>query len=284
MSSGFVDAANRTPVSYIVVIAYVAMAFATSPTEPSNQQLTQFGAASGVLLREGELWRLLGYAFLHGGLLHLGFNTWCLISFGPQLEHSVGSPRFTVIYAVSAIGGGVAGVLWSSYPQSLLVGGSGALFGIFGALLALGMRQGRHPLEFFSGPGARHLMTLLIVNLVIGFVVPRISNAAHIGGLIAGFALTFCFLERGRETADRTARVIQAGWIALLLALVLWCRYPVTRWDYLDQRRVDLQHDERGPAFARALLLRTDQLRTLPIPPEQRSEELRRIKAQAEGR
>ena len=76
------------------------------------------------------------------------------------------------------------------------------------------------------------MLILLAVNLVLGFMVPRVSNSAHIGGLIGGFIATFCFLDRGRFKPDRVSRAVQAGWIAVLVAMIFYVMLPVLRWDY----------------------------------------------------
>ena len=258
---------NRTPLTFIILLAYLTLAVVTNPFDPTNKQLLEYGAAQGMLVQQGEVWRLLAYAFLHGGLLHLAFNSYFLFIVGPSLETALGSPRFAVVYFVSALGGGIGGCMWHS-PLTPLVGGSGALFGMMGAALALNMRQGRHLLDFLNYGGPRQLLGLIGINLVIGFMLPQVSNAGHIGGLIAGFALTFCFLERGRGAIDGTARAIQAGWIVLLASLTFYCVRPVTRWDYLVQQIVATEDPERKRQLARALILGTDSLRGVPLTDE----------------
>ncbi len=222
---------DEIPVTSLVLGAYLAMALLTDPIDPSRRSLIEHGAAVGVLVQDGEPWRLLSYAFLHGGLIHIAFNSYVLWMFGPGLERRMGSVRFAILYVVAALGGGVAGMLWHS-PLAPLVGGSGALFGMFGAAVALLMREGRGQLDFLDHHGGRRLLGLIAINLLLGFLIPVVSNAGHIGGLIAGFVCTYLFLDRGRVGADTVTRISQAGWVAVLATGVLWCCFPLLRWDY----------------------------------------------------
>ncbi len=257
----FAEVANRVPVTMVVLLAYATLALVTG-LEPTNAKLLRYGAAVGLLVQDGEAWRLLTYAFLHGGILHLLCNGYFLYAVGPTIELALGSPRFALVYAVGALGGGIGGCLWQA-PNVPLVGGSGALFGLMGAALALVMRRGRSPLDFLNYVGPRQLLSVVLINLALGLMWPQVSNAAHIGGLVAGFALTFCFLVRGRDRPDRWSRAIQAGWIALAAALLFYCMRPVVRWDYLVTQCERDGDPERCRALARALLLRYD-LRDLP--------------------
>lgn len=241
---------DETPVTLLVALAYVTLAVVT---DFGSGDLVAHGAAVGIRIQDGEVWRLITHAFLHGGLLHLAFNTYFLIVVGPALERSMGSLRFALLYLLSAVGGGIAGSLWH-FPMVPLVGGSGALFGMLGAAVALNMRAGRHLLDFLSYQGPRQLIFLIVVNLAIGWLIPVVSNAAHIGGLVAGFVLVFCFLDVGRRKPDRTGRAIQGGWIALYAAALLYACEPVLRWDHLLTRFEAAPSQEEGRAAARALV------------------------------
>ena len=230
---------RATPVTAATLTLYVALAIVTgrgNPFEPETEMLDRCGAAIGARIAQGEAWRLVTYAYLHGGLLHLAFNGMALWSFGPQLERLLGSMRFLLLYLVGAICGGVAGNLWHA-PQAPLVGGSGALFALFGAAVAMNMRHGKSPLDFLEYEGPRQLIGLIFANLLIGFLLPMVSNAGHLGGLVGGFVLVHQFYGRtGRHAPDRIGRALQGAWAVLLLALLAWCLHPVTRWDHLMTR------------------------------------------------
>ena len=251
--TGFLQRADETPVSFVVALAYVTMAFLTDPMSPKTADLIHYGAAVGFLIQDGEPWRLLTHAFLHGGLIHLAFNTFFLIQIGPMLERRLGSARFAILYALAAVAGGMAGSLWHD-PGTPMVGGSGALFGMLGAAVAINMRSGRHLLDFLDYHGPRQLLVLIAINLILGLLIPFVSNAAHIGGLVSGFALSFCFLERGRGQMDGISRAFQAGWVALFASVLFYTCFPMLRWDYLLTRAARADDPARARAFALALV------------------------------
>lgn len=258
---------EETPCTWITAIVYGTLAVLTDLVAPTTRALIEHGAAAGLLIAD-EPWRLFTYAFLHGGLLHLGFNTYFLVLVGPQLERAIGSTRFALLYAVAAIGGAVAGTAFGS-PVTPLVGGSGALFGMMGALVALMMRRGRTQLEFLSYHPARSLLTLIAANLLLGWMLPMVSNSAHIGGLISGFVLVYVFLERGRQGVDAAGRMVQAAWVGLFAAAVLWSAAPVPRWDW------QLRSWSLAPAGSDARRAHETWLRAHGLPPRALLQELR---------
>lgn len=127
-----------------------------------------------------EPWRMLTAAFLHstGFLLHIAFNMYALWIMGQALEPLLGRARFLALYLLAAFGGSVA-VLLLSNPLQSVVGASGAVFGLFGAMLVVQRRR---------GGDVRQLVVLIAINGVLGFVVPGISWQAHLGGLLTGAA------------------------------------------------------------------------------------------------
>ncbi len=146
------------------------------------------------LVAEGELWRLVTVTLVHGGIIHLGFNMYALFIVGPLVEGLYGSPRFALVYVLTAAAGSAASFVVS--PGTAGVGASGAVFGLFGMLL-LSDRVHRPALT----RGARNLTgqigMLIVINLFLGFSLPGIDNAAHIGGLLAGAWLGFVLVPRG---------------------------------------------------------------------------------------
>ena len=147
------------------------------------------------------------------------------------------------------IGGGICGC-YVNHPLAPMVGGSGALFGMMGALLALLARSGRHSGDFFGSSAVRSLAGNIVVNLVLGWLIPYVSNAGHIGGLITGFVLTLCFLTSGRREAGRMFLAAQVTFVVAFAAALFSVLRPVTRWDYL------LVQWERTPASDRRDALR----------------------------
>jgi membrane associated rhomboid family serine protease len=145
--------------------------------------LAEGGAVYGPAVAAGEWWRLITGAFLHLGLLHIGFNMYALWLFGPIIEQMYGHVEYAVIYFLCAIGGNVLTILFA--PDVPALGASGAIFGLFG--LAFIVSRRRHLL---LGPQARAMLsrvgTLLILNLIITFTIPFISWTGHVGGLVVG--------------------------------------------------------------------------------------------------
>lgn len=249
--------AAETPVSYILLIAYAVFML---PGERSNglgegslhDWAMEHLAAVGADIQAGEPWRLLSYALVHGGFVHLVFNGMALVWLGPPIERALGGGRFFSLYAVTALGGGITGVWWHG-PWDPLVGGSGSLFGMMGAILALNMRAGRHLLDFLEQEGTRSFLSLILVNLILGWVIPHVSNAAHVGGLLVGFVFTFVFLVPGRGPRDGLARAARAGWFALLLSTTIYTCVPTARADYLLRRLIETSDPHERESVALAL-------------------------------
>lgn len=230
------EQADEIPVTLLVALAYVSLAFVTGFVQPDSEKLATYGWLTPLLAANGEPWRLLSHAFLHGGLLHLGFNTYMLMVVGPALERSLGSVRFALLYLVAALGGAIA-VCLTAHPGQPVVGGSGALFGMLGALVAMFMRSGRHAFAFLAFEGPRAVLAMIGANLLIGWIVPYISNTAHIGGLVAGFVVTLLFLVPPRQPT-RGLRQWRLALGALFASLLFASVMPVTRYDWLWNRGV----------------------------------------------
>ena len=145
--------------------------------------LLDFGANYGPFVRAGEYYRLLTSAFLHIGIVHLILNNYALYIIGPQLESFLGKTKYVLIYAFSAVIGNLLSITFSDYVSA---GASGAIFGLFGALLYFGY----HYRIYLGTVLKSQIIPLILINLAIGFVIPGIDSTAHIGGLIGGCLLT----------------------------------------------------------------------------------------------
>jgi len=143
---------------------------------------------------DNEYWRLLTPILVHGSILHLGFNMYALWIIGPLVEALYGSPRFLALYLLCAAAGSTASYVFSDARFS--VGASGAVFGLFGVLLVAD-RVHKPALTRNARNITMQIGILIAINLFIGFSVPGIDNAAHIGGLIAGAWLGFVLVPRG---------------------------------------------------------------------------------------
>ena len=141
----------------------------------------------------GEHWRLLTVALVHGSLIHLLFNMYALWTIGPIVEALYGAWRYLAIYVLCAIAGSAASYATSPNPA---VGASGAVFGLFGALLVAD-RVHKPALTRNARNLTMQIGVLIGINLLIGFSIPGIDNAAHVGGLLAGAWLGFVMVPRG---------------------------------------------------------------------------------------
>lgn len=141
-----------------------------------GQVIGNWGMSPYAIAVEGEWWRLMSAAFLHGGLLHIAFNMYVLWIIGPTLESLFGHTRFIVLYLVAALGGSVASFAFSPL-NTIAVGASGAIFGLMAALIVAGHHLKRDVTQ---------VLILLGINVVIGFLVPNIDWRAHLGGAAVG--------------------------------------------------------------------------------------------------
>ena len=139
----------------------------------------------GPLVNSGEYWRLFTVALVHGGLTHLFFNMFSLLVLGNPIEAALGKARFLVIFFFSLLTGSLASLYLNSYPH-VSVGASGAIFGLFGAFIALGKRLNQ---------GARDIYVIVGLNFALGFILGGIDWRAHLGGLIGGYLTTAVLLR-----------------------------------------------------------------------------------------
>ena len=114
------------------VAVYLAMAIGSGTVVNFPGQALFFGANYGPYTLTGQWWRLLTYMFMHGGILHIAFNMWCLWDLGALCESLYGRVTYGAIYIITGAGAGLASVAWN--PGVLSVGASGAIFGLAGAL------------------------------------------------------------------------------------------------------------------------------------------------------
>lgn len=142
------------------------------------------GAKVNQAIVAGQFWRLGTALFLHADLFHLGFNSYALWIFGPQVEGPYGRLRFLLIYFLSGLAASAVSFL---FTPAVAVGASGAIFGLIGATTAYLYRYRRRILA-----GRSRLVNLIGIigyNLLYGLLSPWVDNAAHIGGLLAGLVL-----------------------------------------------------------------------------------------------
>jgi membrane associated rhomboid family serine protease len=197
----------------INVLVYIVTVVQGGGLNAPGGKVFQEGALVGVLVSDGEWWRLVTAMFLHASLIHLGFNMFALYWLGSIVETAIGTWRYLLVYFAAGLAGS-AGALVFSGPFAITVGASGAIFGLMGALLVL---------EYHStGSFAGEALTLIVLNLVITFAIPNISIGGHIGGLVAGILATFALvrLRSVRPALVAPAAVVVIGLASLVVAYV----------------------------------------------------------------
>lgn len=203
---------NGKPVVTLTIMVICAVAFLLQMAVPGFTADLWYAP----VYTDYEPWRMLTSAFLHsaGSVVHIAFNLYALWFLGRTLEPMFGRTRFALLYLISALGGSV-GVMFLADPGTAVVGASGAIFGLFGALFVV-IRQRRGEL--------RSLIILLVLNLAIGFIFPNIAWQAHIGGLVTGAACAaiLAYAPKGKNRAPVQFLGLAAVTLLLVLAAVLW--------------------------------------------------------------
>ena len=209
----------------IIIAIFVMMSVAGGSTNP--QVLVRYGANFGPLILDGETWRLFTSMFLHIGLAHLFFNSYALFIFGLEMERLYGPDRYLTIYILSGLFGSLASFGLRG-PAVFSAGASGAIFGVIGMNLAYFMLHR----ETFGQFGRQRMMNTLIIigiNLLFGFTVAGIDNYAHIGGLVAGFAMGYGLAPRYQVIDKYTltpqvkdiVSLVKRWWVPALAAILL---------------------------------------------------------------
>ncbi len=210
---------QTAPVSITLIVANAVIFLAGFLSVDIDQELIQRFALANWLVADGEWWRIVSAAFLHGSVMHIAFNMYALWIFGPRLEQQVGSPAFASLYVAAAAVGGATSYLLGPEGQ-VSIGASGAVFGLFGAWLFVAWRMR-------STPGGKsmfnQLFVLLAINLALPLFLPGIDWRAHLGGLVAGVAIAFLWskLAVGKENAVAIRTAIALGVMAIAIAAVL---------------------------------------------------------------
>lgn len=248
----------RLPATTALIVAnlavFAAMLFAGAGLwhAPNEVQLA-WGANFGPATRDGEWWRLVSAMFLHFGVIHLGVNMLALEDVGRLVERMLGQGRFLALYFVAGIGGNLLSLAMQG-DRGISGGASGAVFGLFGALLVLlwrrrGAIEAREFRWLFWGAAGFAAM-----NIVLGMVVPGIDNGAHLGGLVGGALAALALDAAAREQAAHpwrrcaAAAALAAAFAALLLSL------PAPRYHWTEEKaaRAEIQHFVGEDAAIRA--------------------------------
>lgn len=185
------------------------------------QTLAIFGAKYYQGIAAGQYWRLVTAGFLHGGLIHIAFNSFSLLDVGAHVEETFGLSRMAVIYVVSTVTG--FGLSYLVNPLVLSIGASAGIFGLIGAMLAWGIIWQR---TAYGAAVKTQYSRWLLYGLLMSFM-GRIDMAAHIGGLVGGFAVAWIAGEPHKNpAADRVWDI--AMYLALAIVVFSFAQVALT--------------------------------------------------------
>jgi rhomboid protease GluP len=216
--SGFFGGnAPATTVILIVNVLMFAVSLLTSVQQGAGLGLTA-GVSGDVLYRMGasyypaifvghQWFRLVTAMYLHGSILHIGFNMWVLWDVGPVIEEVYGSARYLFMYTFC----GIAGFVLSAWRGNFSVGASGAILGLVGVMLAITTKRGGAAMQ-----AQRSRLIFWIVIIFAQGLLPGLSidNWAHAGGLLSGFLLGRAFADRQPAPGGELKRAYALGWLS----------------------------------------------------------------------
>lgn len=196
----------------------------------------RYGANNGAATTDGEWWRLVTSMFMHYGILHVALNMWALFNTGMFLEKLQGRALYAITYLGSGLAGGFASILWNG-DRVWSAGASGAVFGVIGGIIGSLLRERQSiPRSVLRGM-MKSSLAFAGYNILFGFSIPGIDNAAHLGGLTGGIALGWLLaVPVDAEVRRRlTARRITTG----LAAIAVMCAAGVQFTPRFDFRVAD---------------------------------------------
>jgi membrane associated rhomboid family serine protease len=227
----------------INVAVFVLMTAAgASFLSPTSAQLLKWGANWGPLSLTTQPWRILTSNYVHIGIIHIGFNMWCLLNLGALAQRIFDRWTYLLIYTATGIAGSVASLWW--HPTVVGAGASGAIFGLAGALIAA-LYLGKLPIPKQAIQSTmKSLLMFAAYNLFFG-LTQGIDNAAHIGGLVSGLALGAFFSKHLTGPAEIRQQWRSSAFVLCIVLLSTGMYYVrhqhkeltavVNPYDYFDQ-------------------------------------------------
>jgi rhomboid protease GluP len=191
-----------------------------------------YGANNGAATTDGQWWRLLTSMFTHYGLMHLLLNMWALFQAGHFVEKLLGRTSYALMYLASGLAGGFASICWHG-DKIWSAGASGAIFGVYGALLGYMLREKQALPKGVYQSLMKSTLTFAGYNIVYGLARAGIDNAAHVGGIAGGLVFGgLLALPLNREVRQREGRRRLAWGLAALAVLVTLGVALTPRFDY----------------------------------------------------
>ncbi len=207
---------RTTPLTIALMVVNLGVFLVGEFFPEVGRDLYREGSQFRPFIEQGEWWRALSAMFLHSDFMHIIFNMWALWLFGPTIERRFGTLPFASLYLAAGLNG--AALFHLIGRAGPAVGASGAIFGLFGALMAASYRQRHTP----AGQAVfGQLALLLALNLALPLFVPRIAWEAHLGGLIAGVVLAAVWDRMPRGVPGVAVQRSTIGFILAATAMLL---------------------------------------------------------------
>ena len=229
------------------VLAFVVMVISgVSFLSPTTESLLKWGANYGPLTLRGQWWRMFTSIFVHIGVMHVLFNMVVLANIGPFMETMLGGSGYTILYVAAGLGGGAASL--ALHPGTVSAGASGAIFGLYGGLLAFLMLHKSSIAKEVLFPLWKGAAVFIGYNLLYS-LKPGVDMAAHVGGLAAGFIIGLFLVQPASAIAPaRGTRNGVAALLGLAILIVPLVALPkpddliaeVNRMSAVEDKAVDL--------------------------------------------
>jgi rhomboid protease GluP len=206
----------------INVAVFVAMvASGVSFTNPSGQEALEWGASNRIYTTTGDFWRLYTSNWVHFGIVHIGCNMYVLFRAGPLAERMFGHVGYAIAYLFSGLVGSVVSVLWHDDPFVASAGASGAIFGIFGMVGAFLLRRRRVLPPPILASLRNNVVSFIVLNVGLAFLVPFLDQAAHLGGLAGGFAAGLLITPELADDGPKRPYALYAIPPAIMIAITI---------------------------------------------------------------
>ena len=207
-----------TGILILINVIVFALMYILGKGSEDTDTLVNFGANIPALIRGGDYYRLISSGFLHIGIIHILCNMYSLVILGPTIEHFYGKAKYVLIYFFSMI---IASLFVMVFQNDYTVsaGASGAIFGLLGSLLYFGY----YYRGYIGNQVIGQIIPVIIINLVIGFMAPGISNAAHIGGLLGGIAVSF--MLGINDKSEKSQRITGTIITVILTAFMIYLAF-----------------------------------------------------------
>lgn len=203
---------------YACALVYLVMVlFGVPPLTPNAMELYDWGGNFLPAVMDGQWWRLVTYMFLHAGAMHLVMNGFALLYVGMFLEPLIGKLRLASAYLLTGVFAGIMSLM--VHGNSVAVGASGAIFGLYGVFFSL--LTTNYLQKTAKTTMMRSLLFFVVFNLLMG-MQGNTDNAAHIGGLISGILIGYIFYPGIRNNSSRAKQVALVSILSVCTVLICW--------------------------------------------------------------